>query len=341
MKCVCCTPSTEICDNKDNDCDGKVDETLSRACSTACGTGKETCSAGKWGACSAPKPQPEICDGKDNDCNGQIDEGCQCQSGTSRPCGSNVGTCKEGTQACEGGTWGKCTGVEAISEICDGKDNDCNGQIDDGSLGGEECDLGGAAGKGRLVCFKGQMLCQAASSETPPSETTPSETTPSETTPEASTAPEDAGETAEASCVEGRICLEPPPESQKRPLGETCKDMSDCESNLCLTLEGTSRCSKPCSSALECSGEMECKDGKACWPRDGVLKLDSGEQTCKTDKDCTGGQACDQGFCVPANELRPVGSGCACTQTSPSMAPLGWLGLLLLLCLRRRRRYGA
>ncbi len=333
MKCACCTPSTEICDNKDNDCDGKIDEDLSRDCKTACGSGKETCRAGKWEGCTAPKPQTEICDGKDNDCNGQIDEGCQCQSGTSRPCGKNVGTCKEGTQACEGGKWGTCTGIEAVVEICDGKDNDCNGQIDDGPLGGEECDLGGGAGKGRLVCFKGQMLCQAGTEETPPIEKLPEPSNES-------SSPEDASPPEESACVEGRLCLEPISEEKKLALGESCKDMSDCESNLCLTLEGTSRCSKPCSSALECTGEMECKDGKACWPRDGVLKLDSGEQTCKTDSDCTNGQACDQGFCVPAHELRPVGSGCACSHTSPSMPPLGGLGLLLLLWLRRRKKRG-
>ncbi|MDH5491834.1 MAG: putative metal-binding motif-containing protein, partial [Myxococcales bacterium] len=45
------SPSAETCDGLDNDCDGSTDELLSQACSTACGAGTETCSAGSWGGC--------------------------------------------------------------------------------------------------------------------------------------------------------------------------------------------------------------------------------------------------------------------------------------------------
>lgn len=66
--------SAETCDGMDNDCDGRVDEDLTRACSTACGSGEETCSAGKWEGCDAPQPTTETCDGDDNDCDGDVDE---------------------------------------------------------------------------------------------------------------------------------------------------------------------------------------------------------------------------------------------------------------------------
>jgi MYXO-CTERM domain-containing protein len=66
--------SAEVCDGQDNDCDGQVDEDLTRACSTACGAGSETCKAGAWVGCDAPQPQPETCDGDDNDCDGEVDE---------------------------------------------------------------------------------------------------------------------------------------------------------------------------------------------------------------------------------------------------------------------------
>ncbi|NVB79548.1 MAG: VWA domain-containing protein [Kofleriaceae bacterium] len=66
--------SAEICDGIDNDCDGLVDEDVTRSCSTACGAGTETCSAGTWGACDAPQPTTETCDGDDNDCDGEVDE---------------------------------------------------------------------------------------------------------------------------------------------------------------------------------------------------------------------------------------------------------------------------
>ncbi|TNE46017.1 MAG: hypothetical protein EP343_24940 [Deltaproteobacteria bacterium] len=65
----------EVCDNKDNDCDGTVDG-QSQSCSTLCGQGTQTCSKGTWSLCATTPPtQAEACDGKDNDCDGEIDEG--------------------------------------------------------------------------------------------------------------------------------------------------------------------------------------------------------------------------------------------------------------------------
>jgi len=57
---------------------------------------------------------------------------CECTAGKTRPCGSNVGACKQGFQECSSaGTWGACTGsVEPSVETCDGRDNDCDGYTD-------------------------------------------------------------------------------------------------------------------------------------------------------------------------------------------------------------------
>ncbi len=51
-----CTPSTEVCNGRDDDCDGRIDEGVTNACGTC-------------GAVPA-----EVCDGRDNDCDGQTDE---------------------------------------------------------------------------------------------------------------------------------------------------------------------------------------------------------------------------------------------------------------------------
>jgi MYXO-CTERM domain-containing protein len=125
--------SAEKCDNVDNDCNGLVDDGLSRSCSSACGTGTETCTAGVWGNCNAPQPQTETCDGVDNNCDGTTDEGCACKEGESRPCGLTKGQCKAGTQTCTGGTWGTCGGgeVKPSKEICDNIDNNCDGVTDE------------------------------------------------------------------------------------------------------------------------------------------------------------------------------------------------------------------
>ncbi|HEY5944071.1 MAG TPA: vWA domain-containing protein [Kofleriaceae bacterium] len=103
--------SAEVCDGQDNDCDGKVDEDLSRACSTACGAGTETCKSGAWTGCDAPQPQTEICDGDDNDCDGEVDEAdnlCQggdvCEGGECQPPGGSDTGYKAGCTCDTGST---------------------------------------------------------------------------------------------------------------------------------------------------------------------------------------------------------------------------------------------
>lgn len=95
------------------------------------------CNAPSESGCSGPpgEGQLELCDGRDNNANGQIDETCECTVGATRSCA--VGECTNGSQSCDiWGQWGACTGGQT-SEICDGKDNDCNGQTDDSILCGK------------------------------------------------------------------------------------------------------------------------------------------------------------------------------------------------------------
>ena len=102
-----------------------------------CRIGKKICKADGSGfeeCFGEVLPSAERCNGLDDDCDGQIDQDLTkpCYTGTLGTQG--IGECRAGTQTCNNGVWGGCSGeVTPQQDTCgDKKDNDCNGQIDDG-----------------------------------------------------------------------------------------------------------------------------------------------------------------------------------------------------------------
>jgi hypothetical protein len=131
-----------------------------------CREGERQCDAqGFWGACSgAVLPGTEICNSLDDDCNGRVDDGFE-RDGAQ--CFSGEGECKvPGKFACAAdGASSVCSAKakDPRPETCDGKDNDCNGQVDDGSIEGTgaTCSTGlaGACTTGTKQCVAGAIKC--------------------------------------------------------------------------------------------------------------------------------------------------------------------------------------
>jgi hypothetical protein len=145
------TPVAEIaCDGLDNNCDGHVDENNplvsatcypdgtvgcdrdSGKCVGQCALGHQACASNKMGLTCAGSTVPvaESCNGKDDNCDGLIDEDFPTLG---QPC--NEQSCQgAGKLVCNAaGTDVECTvtATGPTPEVCDGRDNDCDGQIDE------------------------------------------------------------------------------------------------------------------------------------------------------------------------------------------------------------------
>jgi hypothetical protein len=251
-------------------------------------SGQETCQppAG-WSDCSAREPALEACNGVDDDCDGAIDEGM-----TPVECATTAsGWSCPGVALCHGAQGYVCNAPIPEPESCDGTDNNCDGQVDEGFVDAQSIYFA------KQNCGGCGIDCDA-------------------TIPH-STLTECRIQGAKATCAvtacqkgffpydQGRVCLQLPD-----TLCEQCAMDADCVApgGKCVNLAGEKFCARSCDPSSPFG--TACPAGYACQTYQGGLQCIPVSGSCLCDASQKGAvRSCMLGACQGKQTCMKAGGG--------------------------------
>lgn len=244
--------------------------------------------------------------GGDNDFNDLTTfvSGISCSGGGGACQTGAPGVCKDGTLQCQVGVLTCVPLVSPSNESCDGFDNDCNGQVDDGDIcaDSEVCDKGTCVPKcgGEFPCEVGKE-CDKGICVDP--------------------------ECIPVTCMEGSKCIKG--ECKDPCMGVSCPKGQACIAGNCIDPCKVIKCddTQVCSAGAcidkcqcaKCAAQNQCQADGLCLPDACVNVMCPEGQYCIADGTCAdacmgvvcpAGQLCAKGECVPdPNASGSGGSG--------------------------------
>jgi hypothetical protein len=317
-------------------------ESLVIKCETTPGTDEDPCiEAGMHcvaGTCQACEGKREDCNGVDDDCDGLIDEGHDQDGDHYTWCGGGIPeladcvptdpTIHPSPLIATSGDTSSSAGMVAI-ELCDGKDNDCDGKVDEspecmqsqscmqtGCLAGQVCDepsgrciVPRAVGSG----CSGDSECQSGFCVNPSELGSPGDAQAKRCASACCTDNDCSQGTVCAVSSSGlRACL--PADIVGRgevALGMACSRAADCASGLCVSR----KCRARCKSDADCTGSgLRCvlgvvgSNGAQAWVCDEASGRGEAGTIC-TGFDPTG---CKSGACDGTTCAAPCGRTSDC-----------------------------